>query len=173
MSFMHFDSTTTGSQLADHNTTITVGNDVVASYYTYPYGPTFPVFHQNIAYGFDAGADWWINSPNFGSIANPNFNDGTLIARTILSAYYSSAFVQWVISGTDVPDFDTTFKGITVNGNFIPRSSRTNYYADTSAGSNGVYGGGIGFPGTTCWTWGTFGNVFGTSGTIPFVVNIV
>lgn len=180
MTFLHFDAITAVDQVVDHETTMLVGKYTAPGYTTYPYG--FYVPNPASAYGYDNGPDFNLG-PNFGSVAQPVFLDGTAQVRSIASFYWygptSGAgfgyFIQFVIVGTNVPDFDTTFKGLYINGSYIPRSARTNYYADSSVNSNGVYGGPIGPAGHTGWAFGaSYLNYFGPEGgVIPIIIDIV
>jgi hypothetical protein len=83
---------------------------------------TSPSTYYTYGYGFDAGADPFNYGGTFGSIADNTYTDGGSTTRTITSCY--SVYVQitdtWLLyftlNGTDIPDTNTTFAYIIIDG---------------------------------------------------------
>ena len=112
--------------------------------------------YDYIAYGFDAGSDYWAYGPGFGSIANGTYTDAGSTSRLVDSCYFVQGSVEnsidslwFVLDTTSVPDTDTVFKYIVIDGNQYNRADRAFYYASADGG--------------TAWTW-----EFDPSGTNPF-----
>lgn len=92
------------------------------------------------ATGFDAGPDYWGYAGSFGSIANDTYDDGGANSRTVASCYWTDVTtLSLAMDVTSVPDTDTTFTEIAIDGVVFTRASRSAYLASNDGG--------------TVWTW--------------------
>ena len=112
------------------------------------------------AHGFDAGADGWFYAGTFGSIADDEYQDGGDNTRTVTSCYWVDFTTRlwFVLDTTSVPDTDTTFVSITVDGTTYNRSDAETYDASVDGG--------------TSWKWGPQSNDFAGANPIDFTVTV-
>ena len=93
------------------------------------------------AWGFDAGSDTYFLS-NFGSIADGTYDDGGSNSRVVDSCYWVSndndqtQYLQlhFVLDTTSVPNTDTTFVSIIIDGTTFNRSAAS-YTASVNGGT--------------------------------------
>lgn len=117
---------------------------------------TYTQTYNYFAYGFDAGSDYYAYGPGFGSIVDGTFDDAGSNSRLIDSCYWFEGtgdpigedFVYFVLDTTSVPNTDTTFKYIIIDGNQYNRADAF-YIASVDGG--------------TGWEW-----ALGASATNPF-----
>lgn len=113
-------------------TTITIGDDGVSTF------------------GYTVGL--------YGSIGSDTYTDAGANSRTIALVQWNGTAVQIFMNGASIPDTDTTFTSIVINGITFLRSARTTYDGAASGGTK------------TKWLWSPDPGGEGFSGTIPFVV---
>lgn len=96
---------------------------------------TITVGNSGNVYGYNTGL--------YGALSPDTYTDNGANSRQIIIAQWdtSSDAMQLAISGASVPDTDTSFGSIVVNGYTFTRASRTSY--------NGSAGGGT----YSLWTW--------------------
>jgi len=139
-----FSQTAGGGPTQVLSTTVTSGNavvysstkEVVTDMSTY----TNTYFYS--AFGFDAGSDYYAYGPGFGSIATGTYTDAGSNSRTIDSCYYFDGthdpigedFLYFVIDTTSVPNTDTTFKYLDIDGNQYNRADAF-YIASVDGGT--------------------------------------
>lgn len=151
--------------LSNFSTTVTTGSGTLQQTFTHLTNTSqysVSITTSTITgYGYDGGADFYSHSPNFGSIATATYSDAGSNSRTITSTYYASNnYVYFTLSGSSIPNTDTTFKGLIIaGGTELVRTSAT-YYSNTPSGAS-------------TWRWSTSTNGFSTSGTHSFEVVLV
>ncbi len=123
--------------------------------------PTAP--EACLAFGFDAGVDF-LSLPNFGSIADATYTDGSSTSRTISALYYTEPCtgsndddLHFCLNATTIPDTDETFFKISYNGIEYLRSDST-YNATQGSAST--------------WRWLNINPNGPTSGTRDLIVFI-
>lgn len=145
------------------STTITYGSGVTVSYYPTPgFFPSYiPGTAATQATGYDGGADPYSYGPGYGSIGTSNFYDGGLNARNcsmcayVIGTYVGNNSIIFALDQTSVPDNNTTFVSIDINGLTLNRSARTGYQPSVG--------------GTSYWFWNGVGQPF-TGGTVSFTI---
>lgn len=126
------------------DTTITRGNAVVATSTkeVVTDAGTYTNTYDLVAYGFDAGSDYYAYGLGFGSIATGTYTDAGSNSRTVDSCYFIDAtgqpaeadWLYYCIDTTSVPNTDTTFKYIVIAGNQYNRADAT-YLASVDGGT--------------------------------------
>lgn len=145
------------------NTTVTVSNGIYDADVTTS-GTDFAR-----VYGFDGGVDI-LGVASFGSMAEQQYIDNGSTLRTIMNITWSDTGVSGTpagetdniyfgITGTSVPDSNTTFSSFTYNSVSYTRSSATTYTASV---------GGV----NTFWQWDNVTPNGPTSGTPEFILFI-
>ena len=98
----------------------------------------FSSIHAGVitATGFDAGPDYWGYAGSFGSIANDSFNDGGGNPRVVSSCYHSNfGTLTMGFDQINVPDTDTSFISMEIDGQVFTRASADNYLASNDGGT--------------------------------------
>jgi hypothetical protein len=126
------------------DTTITRGNAVVATSTkeVTTDQSTYINYYDLTAYGFDAGSDYYAYGPGFGSIATGTYTDANSTSRLVDSCYFIDAtgqpaeadYLYFCIDTTSVPNTDSTFKYIVING-FQYNRADSFYIASSDGGT--------------------------------------
>lgn len=139
----------------------------------YPTGITMTIYHFSplttwttywggtssyAGWGYDGGNDYYGHGTNQGAMTPNTYTDGSPTTRTISGLYWSqSNYLIFSLDTTSVPNTDTTFVSIDVDGNNYTRSSAT-YVASLNGASH--------------WYWAEATRPFPASGDVPIVVNL-
>ena len=113
------------------------------------------LLETTITVGTDGVSQFGYADGLYGSIGNANFNDAGGNARTVSAMIWDGSFVQLILSTASIPNTDTTFECINIDGNIYKRSAAT---------YNGSFGGGA----RSQWRWTQAGII--NNGTITFGV---
>lgn len=111
-----------------------------------------PNYYYHYGYGFDAGADYYSNGNNFGSITDDTYTDAASNSRTVASCYWVSvggagadAF-YFVLNGTGITNSDDTFSKIVVGTTTFYRNEALPDYGPYDVYNSSINGG-------TAWGW--------------------